>query len=100
VLHAWQEDGKKSQRGEPSGQFVDSEDAVGICQVAQHGGANAAHAEREAEEQSGNHADAAGDEFLPISENGREGRRQDEEDGSSGSGQEAEWIRSTCDTAL
>jgi hypothetical protein len=60
VVDAGEEDGEEAEGGEPGDDFVDVDDAPGIGEMAQHGGADAAHAEGEAEEQAGDHADASG----------------------------------------
>ena len=48
--------------------------------VAEHRRADAAHAEREAEEQAGDHADAARHQFLRVDDDRRERRREDQAD--------------------
>ena len=58
--------------------------------LAEDGGADAAHAEGEAEEEAGDHADAAGDQFLRVDEDGGEGGGEDEadDDGEDGGPEE------------
>jgi hypothetical protein len=51
----------------------DELDAVVIGEGAEDGGADAAQAEGEAEEEAGHGADLAGDEFLRVNEDGGEG---------------------------
>ena len=67
-------------RGKERADLVDEDDAGHVCEFAEDRGADAAHAEGESEEESGDHADAVGDEFLRVDEDGREGRGDDEAD--------------------
>ena len=60
--------------------LVDELDAVRVGELAQHRGADAAHAEGEAEEQAGDHADPARHQLLRVDHDRREGRGQDQPD--------------------
>ena len=51
-----------------------------VCEFGEDGGSDAAHAEGKSEEKSGDHADAAGDEFLGVDEDGGKRRGDDEAD--------------------
>src|SRR5262249_33147279 len=55
-----QERGQQTDRRQESADLVDVLDAARVGQLAEQRGAEAAHAEREAEEQAGDHADLAG----------------------------------------
>ena len=59
---------------------VDALDADAIGQLAERGGADAAHAEREAEEHAGDQADASRHELLRVDDDRREGGREDQAD--------------------
>jgi hypothetical protein len=61
-------------------------DAVLVGEGAEDGGADAAKAEGEAEEEAGHRADFAGDELLRINENGGDGRGEDDADDRDQSG--------------
>ena len=50
---------------------------VAVGQHAEHRGAEAAHAEGEAEEQAGHHADPVRHQFLRVDHDRREGRGED-----------------------
>ena len=60
--------------------LVDVVDAVRVGEHAEHRGADAAHAEGEAEEDAGDHADPARQQLLRVDHDRREGRRQDQAD--------------------
>ena len=53
--------------------MVDRDDAGDVGQFAEHGGPDASHAEGHAEEEAGDHADAAGQKLLRVDEDRREG---------------------------
>src|SRR6185295_15824375 len=56
------------------------DDAGRVGEPAEDGGAKAAHAEREAEEESRDQADAARHQLLRVDDDGGEGRREDQAD--------------------
>jgi hypothetical protein len=58
----------------------DELNAAAIGQCSEDGGADAAQAEGEAEEEAGHRADFAGDELLRVNQNGGEGRGEDDAD--------------------
>ena len=68
--------------GQEGADAIDEGDAGRVGQLAQHRRADAAHAEREAEEQARDHADPPGQQLLRIDQDGREGRGQDQADRS------------------
>ena len=58
----------------------DEGQAVAIGHGAEHGGANAAESEGEAEEEAGHRAHFAGDELLRVNQDGGKGGREDNAD--------------------
>ena len=72
--------GEQADRRQEGADAVDELDAGQVGQQAEHRRAEAAHAEREAEEQARDHADLAGHQFLRVDHDGRERRRQDQAD--------------------
>jgi hypothetical protein len=58
----------------------DELDPAAIGEGAEDGGADAAQAEGEAEEETGHRADFAGDELLRVNQNGGKGRGEDDAD--------------------
>ena len=75
-----QEHGQQADRRQIGAQVVDVFDAAGIGQFAEQRGTEAAHAERETEEQAGDHADLARQQFLRVDQDRRERGRQDQSD--------------------
>lgn len=59
MLDIRQETCQQADGRQVGAQMVDEEDAPRIRQFAKHGGANASHPKGDAEEESGDHADAA-----------------------------------------
>jgi hypothetical protein len=51
-----------------------------VGEITQGGGADAAHAKRKTEEETGDEADAVGEEFLRVNENGGERGCEDDAD--------------------
>src|SRR5690606_23752461 len=73
-LHVWQEDGKQADQRQERADLIDIVDAPGIGHDAQYRRRDSAHAEGEAEEDAGYHADAAGHQLLRKDDNVGEGR--------------------------
>ena len=89
-LEVGEEPGEEADGGQVGAELVDVDDAGGVGYFAEDGGTDASHAEGEAEEEAGDHADAAGDELLRVDEDGGEGGGQDEadDDGEDGGPQQ------------
>ena len=75
-----EEGGEEAEGGKPGADVVDGDDGGHVGEFAEDGCADAAHAEGEAEEEAGDHADASGDEFLGVDEDGGEGGGDDDSD--------------------
>ena len=67
---------QRQERADP----VDELDAGPIGDLAKHGGADAAEAERNSEEQSRHHADTPGHQLLAVHDDGGKRRRQHQTD--------------------
>ena len=80
VFDGRQQRGDRAQQRQEGAQAINEFDAVAVGNGSEHRRTDAAHAEGEAEEQSGHRADPAGQEFLRINDDGGKGRRQDEAD--------------------
>ena len=72
--------GQQADGGKVGADFVDEDDAGHVGESAEYCGADAAHAEGESEEESGDHSYSSGDEILRVDEDGREGRCDNEAD--------------------
>src|SRR5688572_8592379 len=75
-----QQGGEEADQREVGANVEDKREAVAIGQGAEEGGAEAAQAEGEPEEESGHGADFAGDEFLGVNKDGGKGGSEDEAD--------------------
>ena len=73
MIDVRQERGEQADRREKRTQRVDAFDADPIGQSPEHGGAHAAHAEREAKEHAGDEAHPSRDEVLRVDDDCREG---------------------------
>ena len=69
----WEQGGEEADQREIGADVEDEGKAVAIGQGAEEGGAEAAQAEGEAEEEAGHRADFAGDELLRVVENAGNG---------------------------
>ncbi|MPL75540.1 hypothetical protein SDC9_21364 [bioreactor metagenome] len=75
-----QQDGEHAKRRQSRADQIDEADAVLVGQNAKRRRGDAAHAEAEAEEDAGHHADPAGQQLLCKDHDRREGRGQDQPD--------------------
>ncbi|CAM2158991.1 hypothetical protein PT2222_50047 [Paraburkholderia tropica] len=75
-----QEHRENADQRQERADLVDERDAGGIRELAEHGRADAAETEREAEEQARDHAHLARNQFLRVDEDRRERRGQHDAD--------------------
>ncbi len=80
LLGVGEKSGEQTDGGKVGADVVDVDDAGHVGEFAEDGCADAAHAEGESEEESGDHADSAGNQLLRVDEDGGEGGRDDETD--------------------
>lgn len=78
--HDREEAGEQADGGEEGTDLVDEFDAGGVGQAAEDSRADASHAKSEAEEETGDESDAAGNQFLGVDEDGGEGGGDDKAD--------------------
>jgi len=79
-IQVWQEAGEQAQQGKEGANMEDVVDAGLVGQVAEHGRADAAHSEGQAEEESRDEAYLPRHQFLGIDQDGGEGGCEDQTD--------------------
>src|SRR5699024_8287181 len=67
-----QKDGEHTQQRQEGTDLIDEFDALEVCQITEYRRPDTPHAEGQAIEQPGDHADARRYQFLSVNDNGRE----------------------------
>ena len=75
-----QKSGEEAEQEQIGAELKNKRDAGVVGEMTEGGGADAAHAKRKTEEETGDEADAVGEKFLRVNENGGERGSEDDAD--------------------